>query len=187
MSKTRISADLYSNAMQSIEKDLKYCPQCQDEYRPDFEVCGVCGHELIRGESLLEISQKLKEDNETRKVASGDGDNELVTIQAGSLMDMKSIKRTFEKYGIGAVLLKDDQCGGSCCGPTISLQVPKTDFYAAQSILHELHREHTGLNQAKADNNHLMAGQCSVESCPACGFTLQEEVKECPDCGIFLS
>ena len=44
-----------------VDLDLKYCPQCNDEYRAEIEKCAVCGVDLLTG------AQKIAMEEERRK------------------------------------------------------------------------------------------------------------------------
>ena len=74
-----------------IDPELKYCPQCRDEYRADISQCGVCGMELVSGEQFMAMGKSTEEKRAARK---GDltADDEVVNIQSGPLTDMRHLE-----------------------------------------------------------------------------------------------
>jgi hypothetical protein len=80
-----------------IEPDLKYCPECNDEYRAEIEKCAACGIDLITG------LQKIKMEEERTKILEGrsielNPEDDLVPIQRGPLADMRHLSDLLNEH-----------------------------------------------------------------------------------------
>ena len=76
----------------SIEKNMRYCFACQDEYRPEIEKCGVCGADLLTGDELIAKEKSRQQELDARKGALSENDD-VVTILKASLSDVKRIEQ----------------------------------------------------------------------------------------------
>ncbi len=177
--------------MESIEKDLKYCPECRDEYRAEIISCAVCGIELITGKQLLSSGRSEK----TKKVALAEiGEHDTLTVlQVGGIQEMKKLKKGLSTIGIPSIMAKSDNCGGGCCGPEIQLHIRVQDAAEAHSFLLSEHQRDTGLleeyqHENQQDHQNLAEAvfdpQAATVQCPACLSKFVPESSVCPDCGL---
>ena len=169
-----------------VDPELKYCLQCNDEYMPQIESCGVCGMKLISGREMLE-----KEEASNRKFESRGGrikaDDDLVGIRQGSLADMKRIEALLNSERIATLLVGDESsCGKGCgCASSFLLQVRHEDAQDALMILDDEFRRSTALDHhdiTHADN--IFDPLAAEVVCPACGHSFPPAAGACPDCGL---
>ena len=166
--------------MQTIDKELMYCPQCKDEYRAEIERCASCEVDLISGEQMLASTS-----SGPRVLGTIGESDKLTSLQAGSLMEMKKIKGMLEKAGIPALLIKDENCSGGCCGPEVTLHIKLEDLGAAQELLFAEHQRSTGLQSYNLENvDAVFDPQAATVNCPACGTQFSPSLGHCPDCGL---
>jgi len=121
-----------------VDPELKYCLQCNDEYMPEIENCGVCGMKLITGQEMLE-----KEEARNRKFENRAGmitpDDELVGIRQGGLAEMKQTEALLNSERIATLLVGDESsCGKGCgCASSFVLQIRSDDAQDALAILND--------------------------------------------------
>jgi hypothetical protein len=174
-----------------VEPDLKYCPQCDDEYRAEIEICGVCGIELITGREKIAREEAHRKKLESRVTELGP-DDDLVNIRRGSLLDMRRYAALLNNERIGTLLAGDmDTCGKDRFGNIIptptsyDLQVKREDAQEALEVIEEEHRRTTGLGQHDHSSADAVFNPHAPEACcPACGHSFPTTEKACPDCGL---
>jgi len=168
-----------------IERDLKYCPKCRDEYRAEAETCAACAIALVWGAELVVIESNNGASRRNRK-GPLTPDDQLVVVFQGALGDLKHLKDLLEAEQIGAMISKE---GGGCasggCAPKFELQVRQEEVRDALEMLAEEHRRATAL--AEHDATHAGAvfnPEAGEAVCPACGFGFATTTTTCPDCGL---
>lgn len=172
--------------MDSIDPELMYCPDCGDEYRTEIVQCAACCTELIQGSVVLK-KMAAKKDNKGRFAEITAGDT-LITVQAGSLADMKKLKRLFDKEYIPSLLASENPCGSGCCGPKVMLQVRSQDVEEALAVIATEHAVTTALH-----SDELLAASAIYDAsaakvrCPACGHSFTPDGPDCPECGLCFS
>lgn len=168
-----------------IDPELKYCPQCNDEYRAEIEQCAACEVLLITGAQRLESEKARQEQMATRK-GELTPEDEVVVIERGSLHDLKRLEDLLAAERIGTRLIGDENsCSKNCCPSTFFLQVRREDAPAALELLAAEHHRLTGLDLA--DNAHTDAvfnPYAAEANCPACGCCFSTSSTTCPDCGL---
>jgi hypothetical protein len=170
--------------MDIIDRFLKYCPTCGDEYRVDFFLCAACGEELISGADVLLSKAEKTRDCKKENCEIGEGDT-LFTIQKGSLLDMKRMKRLLGDAAVPALLLKEENCRNSCCGPQILLQIRQQDLERAMEVLQEEHLRTTAGADYQAELPvAVFEPNGSYVVCPACRHEFIPDGPDCPDCGL---
>jgi len=168
-----------------IDPDLKYCPQCEDEYRADIINCASCNIELLTGRQIVEIEKQKQAGLADRSMEILPGD-EVVDMLKGSIIDIKQRQALLKKEGFPSLLVNDDKsCGKGCCGTDVFLRVRMADVQEIQEVLARQHIRTTGL----ADHDTSHAGSvfntgAEKVTCPACGFTFSTKSSTCPDCGL---
>jgi hypothetical protein len=167
-----------------FETDLKYCPECKEEYRPEISVCPLCVVDLLSGTQMLQKHGNPDQKSQAKvEIQAGD---ELVAMQKGNLLDMKRVKNLFAKHNIPALLIKDEQCRSGCCGGVeVVLQIRWGDRDRAAVILQEEHERTTGIT---FDQDHtkesIFNPDAQLAVCPACGHSFSPNGPDCPDCGL---
>jgi hypothetical protein len=168
-----------------IEPDLKYCPQCKDEYRAEIIKCAACGIVLLTGAELLE-GKKRKIDQRNSRLGALTVNDDVVAVHQGSASELKVFEKLLAQENIGAMIVDSSQgCGKGCCGTTLDLMVRREE---AADAHHLIQRE---LDKTRALDDHDLSGSDAVfnpdagqATCPACGFKFQTSTTTCPDCGL---
>ena len=168
-----------------VEPDLKYCPQCNDEYRAEIEKCAACGIELITGRQKMEMEEVLRKKLESR-TAELSPDDDLVTLRRGPLSEMRRLAMLLNDEKIGTLLAGDEKtCSQSCCPTVYDLLVKREDGMEAFHIIEEEHRRTTGLEGYYHPNADAVFNPEAGEACcPACGHSFPTTESACPDCGL---
>jgi len=168
-----------------VELDLKYCPNCNDEYRAEIEKCAVCEVVLITGAQKIEMEEERQKRLQNR-TAELSPDDDLAALRRGPLTDMRHLANLLAGENIGSLLLGDEKsCGQSCCPSVYTLLVKREDGMEALNIIEEEHKRTTGLQ----DHEHSTADtvfnpEAGEACCPACGHTFSTAGTACPDCGL---
>jgi len=170
-----------------IDPDLKYCPQCNDEYRAEIEKCAACGLALLTGRQRLAMEEERRRRCEGKSVELAATD-ELVNIRQGSLADMKHLEKVLRAESIAALIAGDENsCGKGCCGSNFYLKVRLTEAQDAMAVLEAEFRRATGLAQHDLSHaGNIFNPQAGEAICPACGFIFPTTTTTCPDCGLCL-
>lgn len=168
-----------------IDPDLKYCIQCDDEYRAEIEKCATCGIDLITGLQKIEMEEARQQKLKSR-TAELSPDDDLAVIRRGSLSDMRHLEALLDRENIGTLLVgDDDSCGKGCCPSVYNLLVKREDGMDAVQIIEEEHRRTTGLASHENENGDTVFNpQASEAQCPACGHSFPTTETTCPDCGL---
>lgn len=168
-----------------IDPELKYCPECGDEYMPEALQCAACDIELLTGARLIELQEERRRmlENRGKEITA---EEEVVDIRKGAVFEMKQWQARLQGEGIASLLASDDQgCGKKCCGPEVILRVRKSDAGEVARIFSRDYVESTGLKDH--DIRHVDAvfhDEAEETICPACGFTFGTSSTTCPDCGL---
>lgn len=166
---------------------LKHCPECGDEYRPEFSHCALCQVPLVSvdKEKNNQLQNDKKKSNRNLQISP---DDELVTMRRGNLLEMKDIQRLLQKEIIGSLLVEDrSDCNKGCCNSKIfDLRVKKDVAHEAQQILAEDFKRTTALDSHDFQEEvEVVFDQRSARArCPACGCQFQTEDRTCPECGL---
>jgi hypothetical protein len=168
-----------------IERDLKYCPKCRDEYRAEAETCAACAIALVWGAELVVMESNNGASRRNRK-GPLTLDDQLVVVFQGALGDLKHLKDLLEADRIGAMISKE---GGGCasggCAPKFELQVRQEEVRDALEVLAQEHRRATALAEHDATHAGAVFNPEAEEAiCPACGFAFATTTTTCPDCGL---
>lgn len=168
-----------------IDPDLKYCPQCNDEYRADIVICAACRVDLISGRDRLAMEQGRKQHLESRKGDLTPADD-IVTIHGAPLNDVKRLQARMKEERIGTLIVGDEKsCGKGCCPSTYYLQVRREDAHAALMIIKEDHQRNTAMHAHDTSfADAVFDAGASEALCPACGFRFSTNTTTCPDCGL---
>ena len=172
--------------MRYIDPDLKYCPQCDEEYRAEIEMCVSCDISLVGGEERLAQEEAAKQKRESRSMTIS-SDDELANIRKGSLHDMKQLQSILAKENIPSLLAGEGggNCGKGCCGTELYLQIRVADGEEAMRVLAHDFKEKTALDSHDLSTAHAVFDTGAENStCPACGSSFSTRSNTCPDCGL---
>ena len=86
-----------------IDTDCNYCPECGEAYRAEIESCVSCAVSLIPGSEKLAMLKRQDTDPLPRSLDIST-DDELVTIHAGKLMNLKQLQQVLKKAYIPSLL-----------------------------------------------------------------------------------
>jgi len=170
-----------------IDPELQYCLRCQDEYRADIEICGVCGMLLISGADVLKMEAERRQQLESRG-GELSADDEVVSIRRGPLADLRHLEGLLKRENIGSLIAGDESsCGKGCCPATFFLQVRADVAGEALAILEKDFQKSTALAHHDASFVNAVYDAGAQETvCPACGHIFSTSLKDCPDCGLCL-
>ncbi len=167
-----------------IDKELKYCPQCDEEYRADIIKCADCGTELISGAQLLATQAEAKEEQVSRDMNIGPED-ELTDVRKGPVREMKQTQALLKKLGIPSLVVSGKDCGKGCCGPDVLLQVRSSDIPEVLAVFAREYQNSTALHEHDLSHSNAVFNVKAEETtCPACGFSFSTQATTCPDCGL---
>lgn len=171
-----------------IEQQLKYCPQCDDEYMPEIENCHGCGVALITGRQKIELAEARRRRLEGRQ-GELSPDDDLVNLRRGPLAEMKQLGQVLAKEMVPSLVAADDgSCTGSCCPTNFFLQVRREDIPDALAALEYEFRRTTGLDAHDTTHADEIFDSSAEEAvCPACGYSFTPTSTSCPDCGLQLA
>jgi len=168
-----------------VDPEMNYCPRCDDEYRPDIVDCAGCGVTLITGvEKLSQVTleQELVA-SRSMEIAATD---ELVTLQKGSVKDIKVLQKLLARERIPGVIAGDEaSCQKGCCGPELFLQIRKQEMDAASETLTKGFVKTTALETHDITDATAVFDHLAKETvCPACSCRFSPTVGACPECGL---
>lgn len=166
---------------------VRYCPVCDDEFRPEITVCSDCGSELIlqkeglgaRGVADARAAQRgdpAQVHAEWRTALDGLPVSNLIPVRTfDSLEDLEPAVASFATIQLPSRVLVQN-------GRYLLLIRPQ-DVAEAQGALHQALVDADDSADPTFDPK---AGRYT--NCPACGARLAENFKgECPECGLELS
>lgn len=171
--------------MRYTDLDLKYCPQCDEEYREEIISCASCNIELISGSEKLAMEDAAKTKLASRSMDISASD-ELANIRKGPLGEMKQLQGLLASEKIPSLIAGEEgNCGKGCCGGDLYLQIKISDGDDAMEVLAREFKRTTALDSHDLSNVHAVFDTGVAKStCPACGYTFSTSESTCPDCGL---
>ncbi|MEN8199718.1 MAG: hypothetical protein ABFR63_06550 [Thermodesulfobacteriota bacterium] len=172
--------------MRYIDPELKYCPQCDEEYRAEMETCASCNIPLLTGAERLTMEEAAKNKKAARSMDIS-SDDEIAVIRKGSLHDMKQLQKLLAAENIPSLLAGEEgKCGKGCCGGgELYLQIKMADGEEAMAVLARDFQRTTALESHDLSTAHAVFDTgVSKTTCPACGFAFSTSTSTCPDCGL---
>jgi hypothetical protein len=158
--------------MMMTDRNVKVCPDCQDDYLPHVENCADCGTPLVSFEE-----NALKQEDKKRCLETTL--EEPVPIREGPVPWIDELHHMLIDSGIPCRIHADSACAGGCKGNTVELIVSSNDAERAHLRIEEYFAE----AHPEARALHEMVGE---GKCPACGTDVEPSAAECPDCGLNL-
>lgn len=167
-----------------FDPELKYCPECNDEYRADIHKCHACQCSLLTGDEMIACN----EDHGKKKSAGPMAitpDDDLVAVKHGPLAEIRVYEELLNRKHICTVLAGDESsCGKGCCGGNFDLLVRQVEAHtASQLIAAEIRRTAVIDSAGELHNDSVFDPLAQDNICPACGHQFSGGM-ECPDCGL---
>jgi hypothetical protein len=95
----------------AIDPDLRYCPECEDEYQASIKRCVSCDRVLISGAEKLE-NLSLQELAFNGRLMNINVQHECVVIRNGKLRDLKLLQILLETERIPTIISGESAGGG---------------------------------------------------------------------------
>jgi len=154
------------------ESDVKYCPECNAEYYAHIIDCADCGVPLKTPEELSEIRERQRRFEE-------EDAQEAVAIRQDRKSWILELHQVLIAKGYSSRVTVSPGCTPGACSETFLLIVPKEEAESAAKCIDEYAKEiHPELRKSKE--------LASQGKCPACGYNVGFDAKECSDCGLLL-
>ncbi|MFQ5586396.1 MAG: hypothetical protein ACE5GF_06215, partial [Thermodesulfobacteriota bacterium] len=148
---------------------VKVCPECNAEYFAHIVECAGCG-------VLLKLPEELQEMQERQRRFEEEEAQNGVAIKEGAKGLIFELHHVLIEKGYPCRVIPSPGATPGKCGETFLLIVPEEEAAsAAQCLKEHSHEMHPELKQSEE-----LAEQ---GRCPACGFDVGADAKECPDCG----
>ena len=165
--------------------ELKYCPQCRDEYRADVVRCGVCGIDLLTGAQMQSLEEG-KEQKRQHRPGELTPDDDIVAIHKAPLSEIRHLEALLREERIACLVAGDEQsCGKGCCPSNFYLQVRREDAMDAFRVIEALHARYTALHHHDTSHSHgVFNADAGEATCPACGHRFPTAFTTCPECGL---
>jgi hypothetical protein len=155
----------------STEK-IKLCPKCGSEYYAHMSACADCDVLLIMPEEIEKERNKKSDITEPLH-------DEWVTIREEGIEGIRELSDLLSRSGIFCKIALAPGCSTGKCGCRYLLLAAKRDARAAHDCIEELHTQK--YPEIKTSQEWESQGRC-----PACGYCVSPDTKECPDCGLLL-
>lgn len=170
-----------------IDPELKYCPQCKEEYMPHAVNCASCEITLVSGADLL-TREKNVQVRRTSRHATIAFEDDIVVVFHAALAEVKQMEQLLAKENIVSLITDDGQsCGGGCCAGSFLLSVHREDAMDGLKIIEQEYNRTTSFSDYDFNQNNAEAvfdPAALVATCPACGATFPPDNNECPECGL---
>jgi hypothetical protein len=94
-----------------IDEDCNYCTHCGDAYRAEIKTCPACSIPLISGSEKLALLSRQEPASPAHALEIS-ADDELVTIQKGKLLQLKSLQQLLKAGMVPSILTGDNVSKG---------------------------------------------------------------------------
>lgn len=155
----------------STEK-IKLCPKCESEYYAHISVCADCGISLV-------MSEEIEKERNKKSDIPAPLHEELVTIREEGKEGIRELSDLLSRNGIFCKIVLAPGCSTGKCGCRYLLLIPKKDVPAAHECIEEFYTQK--YPEIKTSQEWESQGRC-----PACGYCVGPDTRECPDCGLLF-
>jgi hypothetical protein len=154
-----------------MEMDVRICPQCDAEYRPEIATCAHCEVPTV---SRWEIDKAVVGKAVRQLMPSA----ELVGLRTAELTWIRDLAQLLAEDDVASRI---EEAGGGCGGGSCqyTLLVRPEDVEQAQRVDVEYLR-------GQVPDMPAGAGPVAADRCPACGAAVPARAVECPDCGLVV-
>jgi len=151
---------------------VKYCPECNAEYYAHIIDCADCGVPLKTPEELRELRER-------QSLFEEKGAQDAIAIKNDKKNWILELHHVLIDKGYSSRVTVSPSCTPGKCGESFLLVVPKEDAESAAKCIDEYAKE---MHPELKESEELTA----QGKCPACGFDVGFDAKECSDCGLLL-
>ncbi len=170
--------------VEGVDLTMRYCRQCETEYRSGIDNCVHCGIELITAEEFLAAKRQVSSEFQGRSMLI-EPDDQLVTLRRGAVFDVKALQHLLAAERIPSILAGDGPGCGRSCAPQLELQIKAVDLKAAEKVLASEFLHTTGVDPADLERAEVVYDISAREAiCPACGCHFAPSIGACPECGL---
>ncbi len=165
------------------EAELRYCPSCDTEYRPDIATCAHCNIALVGAKERAAAQRAVSVEKSERSMLITP-DDPLVPLRQGSVQEMKAVQYLLRQEHIPSLLSGDEMsCRG--CSPQLTLEIKEADLTAANKVLTDDFIQSTGVSLDElARAGSVFDLEAEEVTCPACSARFSPTIGTCPDCGL---
>ena len=155
----------------SSEK-TKLCPECGSEYYAHIAACADCG-------VPLKMPEEIGKKRDNKPDVTAHIHDEWVAIREEEKGGIRELSDLLSRNGIYSKIALAPGCSTGKCGCRYLLLTAKTDAPTAHDCIEEYHTQK--YPEIKTSREWETQGKC-----PACGYCVSPDTKECPDCGLLL-
>lgn len=148
----------------------RYCPNCDDEFRPDIGRCSDCGGELVDRYEDEEGGPPAEQEAPSEPEAPS-----VVYLPMFSCMEAATLKQAADTLAAAGIAFR-----ASGCATGFQLHVRESDRSAAATAL----RGRQGVLAVPDDAAPSVGPEGGA--CPACGAAVPAAAAECPECGLVV-
>lgn len=128
---------------------------------------------------LLKFTEKMKKEREKEKTESGENQDEWVVLKEDRKEVIQELTPLLFELGIPSKMILSPGCKAGACSAKCVLLVMKKNARAAHTSIEEYYMKK--YPEIKVSQEWEAEGKC-----PACGYHIGANAKECPDCGLVL-
>ncbi len=151
---------------------IKLCPKCGSEYYAHILECADCG-------VPLKMPEEIGKKGENKSDITAPLHDEWIAIREEGKEGIRELSDLLSRNGISSKVALAPGCSTGKCGCRYLLLAPKGKARAAHDCIEEFFiQKHP---EIKTSQEWESQGKC-----PACGYSLSPNTKECPDCGLLL-
>ncbi len=154
-------------------ENIKLCPQCGSEYYAHISTCADCG-------VPLKLPEEIEAEREKKPDVAAPPHDEWVAIREEGPEVIRELSDLLTRSGISWRVVLAPGCGTGKCGCRYILLTAKNHARAAHDCIEEFHTQQ--YPEIKTAQEWEAQGKC-----PACGYSVGPDAKECPDCGLALN
>lgn len=153
-------------------ENIKLCPECGSEYYAHISACADCG-------VPLKIPEEIEKKRDMKPDVATHLPDEWVAIREEGKEGIRELSGLLSRNGIPSQIALAPGCSTGKCGCRYLLIVAKSEATAAHNCIEEFHTQK--YPEIKTSQEWELQGRC-----PACGYCVSPDTKECPDCGLLL-
>ena len=125
------------------------------------------------------MQEEIEKKRDNKPAVSAHLHDEWVAIREEGKEGIRELSDLLTRNGISSKIVLAPGCSTGKCGCRYILLTTKTDAHAAHNCIEEFHiQKHP---EIKTSQEWELQGRC-----PACGYCVSPDTKECPDCGLLL-
>ncbi|MBF8276191.1 MAG: hypothetical protein HW390_1264 [Candidatus Brocadiaceae bacterium] len=151
---------------------IKLCPKCGSEYYAHIATCADCG-------VPLKTPEEIEKERNNKPAVPVQPDDEWVPIREGGKEIVMELSRLLASNSFSAKIGLAPGCSTGKCGGKYLLLTTKSEAHAAHDFIEEYYTQKHP--EIKTSQEWALQGKC-----PACGYAVSPDAKECPDCGLSL-